>query len=224
MSKLTAAAEGEPCVRCGSIGTKKAARIAVTCGQCAMTYWKRADRVREPDFCDLQCRKKYHAEQRMKLGKNCLVCGSFFIPRAAQLRNGAGKYCSHPCFNSISGAHLHSETGEANRLASWISKGNRERQQSLTGPANPGFLGRKIDAGYVWVWVDSIGYIQEHRLVAEKMLGRTLTRDEVVHHRNEIRSDNRPENLCVMTRAEHIREHRNDLLEGIRRKRSMGVG
>jgi hypothetical protein len=51
------------------------------------------------------------------------------------------------------------------------------------------------------------GYAYEHDLVAEAMIGRRLAPEEVVHHRNGKRDDNRPENLEVTTRSNHAREH-----------------
>lgn len=54
---------------------------------------------------------------------------------------------------------------------------------------------------------DGRRYIQQHRRVAEEMLGRKLLKGEVVHHKNGIKTDNRPENLAVMTNIEHLRLH-----------------
>jgi hypothetical protein len=50
------------------------------------------------------------------------------------------------------------------------------------------------------------GYVRQHRLVMESMLGRLLDPDEVVDHVNGDTSDNRPENLRLFaTNAEHLR-------------------
>lgn len=60
---------------------------------------------------------------------------------------------------------------------------------------------------------DSSGYmlgsggVRLHRLVMEKFLGRKLSFDEHVHHKNGNKLDNRLENLEVLAASEHHREH-----------------
>jgi hypothetical protein len=68
--------------------------------------------------------------------------------------------------------------------------------------------GRYIDSeGYVRVWTAN-GHQLEHRVVAEQMLKRPLRDDEVVHHRDEDRQNNAPENLKVVSdRGEHTMDH-----------------
>ena len=50
-------------------------------------------------------------------------------------------------------------------------------------------------------------YIAEHRYVLEQKIGRLLTKNEIAHHKNENKKDNRPDNLELLTISEHNRKH-----------------
>lgn len=61
---------------------------------------------------------------------------------------------------------------------------------------------RRMQNGY-WQIMTEDGYHYEHRIVMEGMLHRPLTHDDVVHHVNHDKLDNRPENLMLTSWAEH---------------------
>ena len=87
------------------------------------------------------------------------------------------------------------------------------REQMRKGQLVPIGQGRRskdrwVDPkGYVFVRCDpdhpnaksKYGWIAEHVLVMSELLGRPLRRGESVHHRNLIKSDNRPDNLELWT-------------------------
>lgn len=71
---------------------------------------------------------------------------------------------------------------------------------------------RKFKGGYI----DTLGYrnlgrnnkkIREHRFVLEKLLGRKLKREEVVHHKDHNKLNNSIENLQILTNREHMILH-----------------
>lgn len=67
------------------------------------------------------------------------------------------------------------------------------------------------DDGYRMISVDGVKRA-EHRVVMERLLGRELLTTESVHHRNGIRSDNRPANLELWVRPQIAGQRVADLV------------
>lgn len=146
------------------------------------------------------------------LNVTCAVCGKKYHLKPYRIKRCKKNYCSIECHR----------IGKMEYM-----KGEKNHQYGLKGEMNATWYGgRKLNRYGYWQ-VQAIGhpfavgrseYVLEHRLVAEKYLlnkensvlidgKRYLSPDYVVHHKNGNKTDNRVENLEVMTLSEHQRLH-----------------
>jgi hypothetical protein len=116
--------------------------------------------------------------------RSCEGCGSPFLPpRKSRLQ----RFCGHRC------AFL--KIGEKVRAAASTPEARAKNADARRG--------RGAGKGYI-----KRGGRHEHRVVAEEILGRPLLRGEIVHHEDENKRNNAPDNLGVLaSQAEHASLH-----------------
>jgi hypothetical protein len=135
--------------------------------------------------------------------RQCEQCGSTFSPRKPEQ-----KYCCHPCYwKAKQGAYFCAHCKRQFRLTSsnqkYCSLACRSKVNSGANHYNyKGGFTRTRD-GYRMISVEGRS-IFEHRYVMEQHLGRTLSDDEVVHHRDGDKLNNALENLELVTRSHHV--------------------
>lgn len=110
------------------------------------------------------------------------------------------RYCECGCGEPLSDM---SEYGPVYDLSRRYKSGHNSRGTGSGWSINQGYRrytrrGDKNEGKY------------EHVLIMEGIIGRMLAPNEVVHHKNGNKLDNRVENLELLTRAEHINLHRKE--------------
>jgi hypothetical protein len=129
-------------------------------------------------------RVKKGKKRERKIPKKCEYCGKDFKGDRHSLR-----FCSSKCVYD-------------------------SRRKYLSIPDCLEEASRKLDKtiGYVRVYcpmhphANTWGYVYEHRLIIEGMIGRFLEKVEHVHHKNGKRWDNSPENLEVLYSSDHAKK------------------
>ena len=141
----------------------------------------------------------------------CPICGKKFHLKPFAVKRFKNHYCSKVCHNEAKKEYMKGEKNHQYGL-----RGSKNASYGVDTKINP--LGYRINRCIGHPFGDKRGFVLEHRLVAEKFLlsdensieingKKYLSPEYVAHHKNLDRTDNRPENLEIMSKNEHSKLH-----------------
>jgi len=134
------------------------------------------------------------------LETNCEICGKVIYVRSHRIKKNK-HFCSTECRLKV-----YPMNGKNHPL--WNKKRSditleKMKKAQLKEKGSNWKGGIINESGYILEYKGQNNYIQQHRLIAERVLGRRLKNNEVVHHINMNKKDNRKENLLVCDVSYH---------------------
>jgi len=162
---------------------------------CAICYGeiktKYPSQAKTRKYCSVKCGQiGAHIKQRNRITKKCIVCNIDFQIKASHASKR--ETCSQKCRSVIKSQRM---SGENHRYYKKV----KAEKKVFTYPRI------QVDGKSLYL----------HRYVMEQYLGRKLTYNEVVHHKNNNHLDNSIKNLELVSRSEHTRQHllNNDIID-----------
>lgn len=158
----------------------------IVCSICGSSFYRIPAKIKRNKQCF--CSKKCFDESRVKrVIVRCQSCGNE-IERVPSQTKGKYTACSRVCLAKLWAGVNHS---------GFFKKGNK-REKCINFKD-----GTQESNGYIMVldpshpYANKRGYVYQHRLVMEKRIGRILFPEEVVHHIDHNKKNNKPENLFL---------------------------
>lgn len=158
------------------------------CLQCSKIFFTKDNRPERGIYCSNKC----SIESKKRRGiVTCVQCGAVFEKTLFHINKNKNLFCNLMCSREHFKLHHGKRVGEYRTSNAGFEKGILGKK---------GFA--KNNNGY-YVYFGKL----VHRIVMEKHLERRLSKSEHIHHKNGIITDNRIENLQLLTQSEHSKIH-----------------